>query len=135
MMSRTAENISQLIPFEEPTVDRPTKIVFTICFLQKKSIIAPICNDLVRSFPKIFKFAMFTFLFVPCVPFQHYVSYFKSVSFFPSIIYPLNSLLQLESVLKYLLSSLLQMNHLIDPPLQTIIFVAGFLQKFDHWDC
>lgn len=100
MIHMTTKNISEIVQFEQPTIHQPTWTIFSIHFFQKESILALICNNSERSFPKILKLSMLTFIFISRLPFHHYVFYLKLDRLFLSIIYFLDSLLQLESVLK-----------------------------------
>ena len=131
----TAENISKIVPFQQPTIYRPSWTIFPVHLFQKKSILTLICSNFEGSFPDIFELTMLILFLVPCIPFQHHLFQLKFVCLCFSVLYFLNSLLQFERVLENFFSGLLQMDHLIYSPLHMIIFTANFLQKFDYWNC
>ena len=123
----------EMVSLEQPTIDRPSRTIFPVHFLQKKGILTPICCNHERTFPKILELTMLAFLLIPCIPFQHHIIQLKFIHLCFSIINFLDLLLQFGCVLENLFSSLLQVDHLIQPSLDGIFFTAGLLKKFDYW--
>jgi hypothetical protein len=74
------------------------------------------------------KFPMLPLVFVPGIPSQHQVSQLKIILFGSLVKDLLNVLLDDLSLVENILSSLMQMNHLIDSPLRVIRFSLHLLK-------
>ena len=127
MTMETVENLLEMIPLKQPTIDRPSWTIFLVHLLQKKSILTPICSNFKGSFLEIFELTMLTLFLISCIPFQHHFFQLKFFRLFFPVIDFLNSLLQLECVLKNFFPRLLQMDHLIYSSLHMIIFTTSFM--------
>jgi hypothetical protein len=71
---------------------------------------------------------MLSLVFVPGVPFQHQVSYFKIIAFGSFVKDLLYVFMDDLCFVEYFLSGLLQVNHLIYPSLRIIWFGLHLLQ-------
>ena len=123
---------SEMVSFEQLTIDQPSWTIFPVHFLQKKAIMIPICCNLERTFPKVLELSVLTFLLIPCIPLQHHIIQLKFICLCFFVINFLDLLLQFGCVLENFISCLLQVDHLIQPSLHGIFFTAGLLKKSDY---
>lgn len=120
------------ITLEKLSICRPSCEKFSYQIL-KQICITPmeICN-LEWSFPMIFKFFIFTFIFIPNIPLQNQVTNLKIFVLCPLVTNLLNFILDCLGIVIYFLSCLLQLSHLIYSSLQVIWFYIYFLQQLHY---